>query len=283
MGIGSPDVLFDGGPIMEGTWFNPTTGDRFTVRDSFFEDNNYVVVTTDGRTLTYSQFQNYVKDTTPGAADKPRLRDNANKKASKDELPPEVLAMAEGMDGKKDANDMIQEMYDELLLPEDKDIIYGPAEASSAPDKGLGRIFQEEAPQQAAAPKEDPDFMIIEKALGSKDSVRVDISTIWNEIPSKEITLLNEVMNIPLDRIADWYADRILRQLDLNELRARLTSTMKSALYEAMSSDVLPESSAPKEPEAPKAPKAPKKPASPRKPATPKSPGRKRTESKASK
>ncbi len=275
MGIGSSDVLFDGGPIMEGTWFNPKTGDRFTVRDSFFEDNNYVVVTTDGRTLTYSQFQNYVKDTTPGAADKPRPRDNANKKASKDELPPEVLAMAEGMDGKKDANDMMQEMYDEMLLPEDKDIIYGPAEAPSAPDKDLGRIFQEEAPVQVTPPKGDPDFMIIEKALGSKDSVRVDINAIWNEIPGKEITLLNEVMNISLDRIADWYADRILRQLDLNELRASLASTMKSALYEAMSLDVI------KEPAAPKTPKTPKKPASPRRSATPKKPAA--PKSKASK
>ena len=51
------DMLFDG-PMIEGTWFNPDTGDRFTVRDSFFEDNNYTVLTTDGRTLNYNQIQN---------------------------------------------------------------------------------------------------------------------------------------------------------------------------------------------------------------------------------
>lgn len=278
MGIGSPDVLFDGGPIMDGTWFNPKTGDRFTVRDSFFEDNNYVVVTTDGRTLTYNQFQNYVKDTTPGAADKPRTRDNANKKASKDELPPEVLAMAEGLGDKKDANDMMQEMYDEMLLPEDKDIVYGhPDTPVAAPDRALGRIFQEEAASQPR-PQEDPDFMIIEKALGSKDSVQVDINTIWNEIPSREITLLSEVMNIPLGRIADWYADKILRQLDLNELRARLTAAMKSALYEAMHPTDPKDL---KEPEAAKAPKAPARPKAPAKPRTPKKPTA--SKSKASK
>ena len=33
------NLIFNGeGPVMEGTWYNPNTGDAFTVRDSFFED-----------------------------------------------------------------------------------------------------------------------------------------------------------------------------------------------------------------------------------------------------
>ena len=36
------------GPMMEGTWYNTRTGDSFTVRDSFFEDNQFVITTTDG-------------------------------------------------------------------------------------------------------------------------------------------------------------------------------------------------------------------------------------------
>ena len=53
------------GPIMEGTWYNPQTGDSFTVRNSFFEDNQYIVQTTDGRVLGYNQIQNYVKSDRP--------------------------------------------------------------------------------------------------------------------------------------------------------------------------------------------------------------------------
>ena len=42
-----PGMMFGGeGPVMQGTWYNPTTGDAFTVRDSFFEDNQYVITTT---------------------------------------------------------------------------------------------------------------------------------------------------------------------------------------------------------------------------------------------
>ena len=45
------------GPNMEGTWYNPQTGDSFTVRNSFFQDNQYLVQTTDGRVLTYEQLE----------------------------------------------------------------------------------------------------------------------------------------------------------------------------------------------------------------------------------
>ena len=45
------------GPIMDGTWYNPNTGDSFTVRDSFFEDNQFMVSTMDGRVLNYNQIQ----------------------------------------------------------------------------------------------------------------------------------------------------------------------------------------------------------------------------------
>ena len=59
-------MMFGGeGPVMQGTWYNPNTGDAFTVRDSFFEDNQYVVTTTDGRYLSYNQIQNYIQSDMP--------------------------------------------------------------------------------------------------------------------------------------------------------------------------------------------------------------------------
>ena len=47
------------GPIMDGTWYNTTTGDSFTVRDTFFQDNQLMVATTDGRLMDYNMIQNY--------------------------------------------------------------------------------------------------------------------------------------------------------------------------------------------------------------------------------
>ena len=53
------------GPMMDGTWYNPKTGDSFTVRNTFFEDNQFIIQTTDGRVLNYEQIQNYVKSDKP--------------------------------------------------------------------------------------------------------------------------------------------------------------------------------------------------------------------------
>ena len=45
-------MIFSGEtPMMSGTWYNPQTGDSFTVADAFFQDNQYLVKTIDGRIL----------------------------------------------------------------------------------------------------------------------------------------------------------------------------------------------------------------------------------------
>jgi hypothetical protein len=48
-------------PTMDGHWYNPGSEDNFTVKDTFFEDGQYKVLTTDGRLLGYDQIQYYVK------------------------------------------------------------------------------------------------------------------------------------------------------------------------------------------------------------------------------
>ena len=47
------DMIFGEGPILSGHWYNPSTGDSFTVKDTYFEDNNLYVITTDGRRMNY--------------------------------------------------------------------------------------------------------------------------------------------------------------------------------------------------------------------------------------
>lgn len=48
---------------MKGTWVNPKTGHKFTVRDCYFENNQFMVQTTDGQILDYNTIQNYVQCT----------------------------------------------------------------------------------------------------------------------------------------------------------------------------------------------------------------------------
>ena len=81
------NLIFNGeGPMMSGTWYNPTNGDSFTVADSFFQDNQYIVKTTDGRMLDYNFIQNYVK------SDKP-LQKMEQMVKPQQSLPPEVASI----------------------------------------------------------------------------------------------------------------------------------------------------------------------------------------------
>ena len=93
------------GPIMQGTWYNPHTGDAFTVRDSFFEDNQYIVMTTDGRKMDYNRLQNYIQSDMK-LEDLKKMR---VEKPEKEEIPAEIQGLIAPID----------DVDDGLLLPED--------------------------------------------------------------------------------------------------------------------------------------------------------------------
>lgn len=53
------------GPTITGSWYNPKTGDSFTVRDAMFEDNNMLIMTTDGRQIGLNQIEGYIQGKLP--------------------------------------------------------------------------------------------------------------------------------------------------------------------------------------------------------------------------
>lgn len=192
-----PGMMFGGeGPVMQGTWYNPTTGDAFTVRDSFFEDNQYVVTTTDGRYLRYDQIQNYIQSDMKLEDLKQLKKDNTVKEEA---LPAEVSNLIAG----DDVNDM--------LLPEDAALINKPV------NRDLGNIYATPTQQKQPAgyttqPVQNMNNAIIEKALKNTAKPNFSINVKWDNYPSKEIEMLKDIMDIPVTEIVDWYLDNI--QLD---------------------------------------------------------------------
>ena len=50
------------GPVLDDTiWYNAKTGDSFKVRSNYFEDNNMVVQTYDGRRFNLNQLTDYLQ------------------------------------------------------------------------------------------------------------------------------------------------------------------------------------------------------------------------------
>ena len=204
-------MMFGGeGPVMQGTWYNPSTGDAFTVRDSFFEDNQYVVTTTDGRYLQYNQLQNYVQSDMK-LEDLKKLNTNTKSKVNQAEaLPAEVANLIDN------TNDPVNDsQVDDYfgILPEDMDMLTNPIATPK-----LGNIHATPtvtAPSVYARPLDVPvaevnmNTAIIEKALKNTKQPDFILSLKWTDYPEKQIEMLRDIMDIPADEIVEWYLDNI--------------------------------------------------------------------------
>lgn len=195
------------GPNMEGTWYNPKTGDSFTVRNSFFEDSQYIVQTTDGRLLNYNQLQNYVQSDKPIEMIKPIKRE--------EQLPPEVA-------------DLIKEDFSgdtDYLLQEDMELL--------KPKTSLGNLASQVSQQNTnvidnTRPSlEMNDMNIIDKALKKKTLPNIQVNVDWIDFPKAEIGMLQDMMDISINDIIKWYTNQIDVDYVVNELKNAIEEFIK--------------------------------------------------------
>ena len=190
-------MMFGGeGPVMRGTWYNVNTGDVFTVRDSFFEDNNYVVSTTDGRYLRYDQLKNYTQSDMPEKELKEMLSRN---KTTNDveEIPDSIKSILEGPD----------EDYSEYILPDDNISSLGNINNTRHLAPASAHAYK--PTNNVASPVVNMNNAIIEKALKNAPKPEFIVSVDWEDYPTKQIEMLKDVMDIPESEILDWYLDNI--------------------------------------------------------------------------
>ena len=203
-------MMFGGeGPIMQGTWFNPKTGDSFTVRDSFFEDNQYVVTTTDGRYFKYDQLQNYIQ-----GESKHMDEIKANLKSDTEQLPSEVSSIIEG------------DEYSNLFIEDDISIL-------NKPQKSLGNLYTPVI-DEVKTPI-NMNNAIIEKALKNTVLPKFNINVNWDNFPEKQIEMLKDVMEISEDEIIEWY----LNNIQMIDVVDNLKDSIKQKILNKTKNDVV--------------------------------------------
>ena len=201
------------GPVMEGTWYNVHTGDSFTVRNSFFEDNEFVIQTTDGRLLKYSQIQNYIK------SDKPI---EMEKKPQQVDLPAEVADLLEG------------ENYNDMIMADDLAMIQGQAPVT------LGNLRDSMTTNPSYTPNSamqvvsnepiNTNYDIISKALTKRTLPDFQIGIDWFACPVKELELLMDLMVVLESEIVDWY----LSQVDIEITTTMIKEVIRDYLYKQL-------------------------------------------------
>lgn len=192
-------VVFNSeGPMMSGTWYNPNTGDSFTVLDNFFENNQFMVTTTDGRMLTYDQIQYYIQSDKP--IDKP-------KPSPLSDVPASITSMLEDNSGQ--------------ILSDDMSLINSNLNTIGTPEVGKLYVDPEWSNPSVSFSNNHP---IIEKALSKTVLPEINIQLKWAKYPEREIEMLTDIMDVQMSEIVDWY----INKFGVNEIKKLMENSIKS-------------------------------------------------------
>ena len=183
------------GPMMTGTWVNPKTGHKFTVRDCFFQDNQFMVQTTDGQLLDYNTIQHYVQ-----SVNKPGESISTPKTTASD-IPAEVSALLAEPTSSIPTD----------VLPDEMTLI-----------KGLGNI-NDRTPSQPTPSPESTDQIMIERVLRKFPKPQIEASILW-ETPERQIDTLVNVLGIESSDIADYYINTLNATAIMEVVRAQLSA-----------------------------------------------------------
>ena len=203
-------------PMLEGTWYNPQTGDHFTVRDCFIEDNGIKVMTTDGRMLDYNIIQRYIK------SDKPIPKMEPPKPPKKTTAPKKDLT--EGL-----TQSPVPESIDSFLTPEDAALLGTPLDVPT--DDLLSKPLNTN--NISVQPKvELKNADIIAKGLKKAEVPKIDVRLSWKNYPSKELDALTTIMDVPEEDIVEWMVSEYFKFDDLKlAIKEFLNNVMKDGYY----------------------------------------------------
>lgn len=191
------DMLFGDGPMLEGNWYNPKTGDSFTVRDTYFEDNQLYVLSTDGRRFNYDMISQYVKTKDP-MPKTPIIQEQA-----KPSVPQSVLSEVLP----------VSSATDDLMTDEDKALLMGV----SGELIGSQVSVQQPAniqPKPVITTQESEDNMLVRRILKRSAAPTVDCMVNWKAFPQKQMEML-DMMAVDVDAIVDYY----INDIDLKQIR----------------------------------------------------------------
>lgn len=199
-------IMFNGdGPTMSGTWYNMKTGDSFTVRDTFFEDNRMVIQTMDGRMLDFERIQDYVQSNQP-----------IEMPTKQETLPAEVESLLgnNAPGGFEMSNDELMEIQALTNPTSNQPKLGNIYNGNSGLDEGLGTTISTPVLTNNS---------IIDKALSKRDLPNIQIGIDWDNFPTREINMLMELMDVDGLEIIDWY----ISKLDIASVRTMIADSLK--------------------------------------------------------
>lgn len=219
----SNEITFDGsnGPIMSGTWINPKNGDVFTVRDSFFQDNQFIVMTTDGRSLDYNMIQDYIKTEKPEDIKEMKNIFKQNSNSQREQIPSEVLKEIE------QPSQAISNSMESMMTEEDMRMCGMISDNSKSTEKASLNIAKDQSNKTESTIRvpfneyeqvnqiENEDLLFIKRVLKNIEIPNLKVNIDWKSIPTSKLDTLINMLGVDVDNIADW----IMKDIDLVRIK----------------------------------------------------------------
>ena len=225
-------IMMDG-PTIEGVWQNSKTGDFFTVRDSYMEDDDFIIIATDGRRFNYKMLSDY-SQTNQKIEELKHSRDMIRRKREQDE-----------------DNEVLK-----LIGSDEEDILTKPLKRNTQPttqtpsggvemDDEINSLMGNYAnpgkrPAGVRMPIDAPDYDrsvaykqpalkdadIIGRALKRVKAPEIKLDLIFEKYPEKQLDMLVNLMGCEYEDIANWmyeeYFSMDLKSIIIDKIKEML-------------------------------------------------------------
>ena len=199
------DMGMSAGPMMEGTWYNPSNGDSFTVKDTYFEGDQMYIIAMDGRRYNGDMIASYVHTDGP-LPPKPQIDPN-QPKMSKGQLfqglDAEMQREMEGLIGQK---------------PQPADPLNQVI--SEKPVHKNDGVFQK-------TEQVDEDTLLLKRLLDRVEMPKVICSVKWSKFPSKQLEML-EMLGVPEEKATDY----LVSKLNMEDIYQQVGQSLIKSLKE---------------------------------------------------
>lgn len=225
-------IMMDG-PTIEGVWQNPKTGDFFTVRDSYMEDDDFIIIATDGRRFNYKMLNDY-SQTNQKIEELKHSRDMIRRKREQDE-DNEVLKLVGS-----DEEDILTKPLKRNTQPTTQ-TPSGGVEMDDEINSLMGNYANPvKRPAGVRMPIDVPDYDrsvaykqptlkdadIIGRALKRVKAPEIKLDLIFEKYPEKQLDMLVNLMGCEYEDIANWmyeeYFSMDLKSIIIDKIKEML-------------------------------------------------------------
>lgn len=197
----NPHMIDQSSAFVSGTWMNPTTGHKFTVKDCVFENGELLIISTDGQHISGRMFADYVQDTGKDASGQavPSLGNLSTPVSTPPVIVGDLPVTEESLDAPfgEFSREVSVDISDHSLQDEAAELLQGGA---SEPRRFNPNLLE-------GVTHKNMDLEMVTRVL-RKHALPTIETLKWNK-PTKQIDTLTDILGIDMDTIVEYYVNRI--------------------------------------------------------------------------